>query len=127
VPFDAAARLRALANALPRDVPGRDQLASRVLALRGDAAAIEASLTALDDAMLAAAGRRLDDEERAALERAVDRRLDPLRDRFDAAQLEQAAVRLRARELRRRVGLPLLSLFSPDAELPPAGEEAPGD
>ena len=114
--LDSAARLEALARALPPDLPNREWVAQAVLGLRGDAAEIEAGLIALDDAMLAAAAARLDDEEKASLESWVERRLDAMRDRLDEAELTSGAHRLRSRELRRRAALPLLSLFSKDAE-----------
>jgi hypothetical protein len=110
------ARLEALVRALPADLPDRDWIARGVLALRGDAAEIESGLIAIDDAMLAAAAARLDAEEKASLDVWVERRLDTMRDRLDEAELAAGADRLRSRELRRRAALPLLSLFSKDAE-----------
>jgi hypothetical protein len=114
--LDSAVRLRALAAAIPRDLPGAAAIARRVSELRGDPASIEAALVTLDDALLAAATAALDAAGTAALDRAIDRRLGAMRDRFDSEQLASAAARLRTRELRRRAHLPLLSLFSPDAE-----------
>jgi hypothetical protein len=114
--LDTAARLRALAAAIPAELAGAERIARRVAELGGDAAAVEAALIALDDALLEAAGAALDAEERASLERWVERRLVSLSGRFDAEELARAAARLRSRELRRRAGLPLLSLFSADAE-----------
>jgi hypothetical protein len=114
--LDIPARLAALAGSVPGSFPGADRIASSVRALRGDAAVVEAGLVALDDAMLESAEGRLDAGEKAELDRFVERRLDGLRERFDADALARAASRLRARELRRRGSLPLLSLFSPDAE-----------
>jgi hypothetical protein len=114
--LDIRARLASLAGAIPADFPQRASVARRLLDLGGDAAAVEAALVAIDDAMLERAEAGLDAEERAALDRWVERRLDSLRERFDAEQLTRTAIRLRSRELRRRAGLPLLSLFSSDAE-----------
>jgi hypothetical protein len=114
--LDAAARLRALARSIPAAFPDADRIGASVLALRGDAAAVEAGLAVLDDDMLDRADAGLDDDARAELDRFVERRVDALRERFDEGELARAAARLRARELRRRCGLPLLSLFSPDAE-----------
>lgn len=120
--LDLAARQRALARSIPAGFPDADRIARSVLELGGDAAVIEAGLVVLDDAMLESAAAQLHAEEKAALERWVERRLDSLRERFDAGELARAATRLRSRELRRRAGLPLLSLFSPEAE--PGGENA---
>lgn len=114
--LDTGARLEALARSIPAGFPDADLIARRVLELRGDAAAVEAALVAIDDAMLESAAAQLDAEERGALDRWVERRLESLRERFDSDQLTRAATRLRSRELRRRAGLPLLSLFSPEAE-----------
>jgi hypothetical protein len=114
--LDVRARLTALARSIPAGWPDAESIAQRVLALEGDAAAIESALIAIDDAMLEAAAKRLDAAEAAALDSWVERRLEPLRARFDAAELARAAGRLRSRELRRRAGLPLLSLFSADAD-----------
>ena len=49
--------------------------------------------------------------------------MDAMRDRLDESELASGADRLRARELRRRAALPLLSLFSKDAEK--VGDSAP--
>ena len=78
---------RALARSIPAGFPGADRIARRVLELRGDAAAVEAALIAIDDAMLESAAARLDAEESGALDRWVERRLDSLRERFDSDQL----------------------------------------
>jgi hypothetical protein len=121
--LDTEARLHSLARAIPAAFPGAGRIGASVLALGGDAAAVEAGLVRLDDAMLDSADAGLDADARAELDRFVERRLDALRERFDEAELARAAARLRARELRRRTGLPLLSLFSPDAEN--AGESTP--
>jgi hypothetical protein len=120
--LDAAARLRALARSIPEGWPGAAAIAQQILALRGDAAAIESALIALDDSLLEQAATRLDAAEAAALEGWVQRRLEPLRARFDEAELIRAAARLRSRELRKRAGLPLLSLFSTDAEAQESAE-----
>ena len=114
--LDAAARLTALARSSPEEGPGAAGIAQQIRSLSGDAAAIESALVVLDDALLESAGARLEAPERAALDAWVERRLDGLRARFEPDELARAAARLRSRELRRRAGLPLLSLFSPDAE-----------
>jgi hypothetical protein len=108
--------LAALARSIPATFPEAERVAAEVRGLRGDTAAVESGLVALDDAMLASAEARLDVDTKAEIDGFVERRLDSLRERFDTDELARAATRLRARELRRRLGLPLLSLFSPDAE-----------
>jgi hypothetical protein len=114
--FNAPARLRALARSIPDGWPGAEGIAQRLRSLQGDAAAIESTLVELDDGLLETAAARLDEAERAALDLWVEQRLESLRPRFEPDELARAAARLRSRELRRRAGLPLLSLFSPDAE-----------
>jgi hypothetical protein len=114
--FDLGARLRALAAALPAAYPGRDLLAGRVAALAGDPQAVEEALSALDREMLAAAAASLDGAARAAVEAAAERTLAGLRGRLPAEELERARDRLTHQVLRQRLGLPVLSLFSPDAE-----------
>ena len=114
--FDAKSRLRSLADAVPQGWPRADGLVEQILALEGDAARIEAQLASLDDRMLAVAGARLTAAESAELDAWVAARLEPLAERFAPDDVARAAARLRLREMRRRAGLPLLSLFSLDAE-----------
>ncbi|HVR30280.1 MAG TPA: hypothetical protein VMS86_12190 [Thermoanaerobaculia bacterium] len=114
--FDSARRLRSLASAIPSEWPRAAALAQQIVALEGEAAAIESALAAIDDRMLEEAAQRLGPAAAAALDAWVEERVAGLRARFTAEDRALAAARLRSRELRRRAGLPLLSLFSPDAE-----------
>lgn len=114
--LDLEARLRALAAALPAGFPGSPALADRLVALTGDPPAMEEELAALDRGMLAAAAAALDPAARAAVDAAVERTLDSLRGRLPAEELERARERLAQQVLRERLALPVLSLFSPDAE-----------
>jgi hypothetical protein len=114
--LDTERRVRALAGAIPPGWARDGGIPERVLALRGDAAAVESALVAIDDQMLASAAARLSASETAELDAWVRDRLEPLRSRFDPDEIASAAHRLRSRELRRRASLPLLSLFSADAE-----------
>ncbi len=118
-----APRLRALASALPAGLPAAEGLAARITALgRGagvDPRAVEAELSQLDVRLLAAAEAGLGDEERSALEAAVEETLGRLRSRLPTAEVEGARQRLELQLLRRRLGLPVLSLFSPEAEPAP--------
>jgi hypothetical protein len=108
--FDIASRLKNLAEAVPAGFAGR------VLALHGDAPAVEAALSALDREMLAAAELSLDEALRQEVEAAVEKTLAALRGRLPAGELERSRERLTHQVLRQRLGLPLLSLFSPEAE-----------
>ena len=116
--FEVAPRLAALAAALPRELPGKDLLAARITALDGDAQAVEERLAALDREMLDGATAALDGEVRAEIGAAVEKTLASLAGRLPAEELERSRERLARQALRRRRGLPVLSLFSPEAEPP---------
>ncbi len=111
--LDIASRLRNLSKAVPVE------LAEKVLvliALDADAPTVEAALSALDREMLAAASASLDGSLKDEVSRAVDSTLDALRGRLSAEELEKSRDRLTHQVLRRRLGLPVLSLFSPEAD-----------
>ena len=116
--FEVAPRLAALAAALPRTLPGRDHLAGRIGALDGDPQAVEERLASLDREMLDAATAALDGESSAEIGAAVEKTLASLGGRLPAEELERSRERLARQALRRRLGLPVLSLFSPEAETP---------
>lgn len=116
--FDVSARLRALAAVLPQTLPLREEIASRITALEGSPQSVEELLSGVDREMLAAAGASLDEPARAELETAVEKTLAGLRARLPAEELERSRERLRSQILRQRLGLPVLSLFSPEAEIP---------
>ncbi len=110
--LDIALRLRNLAASVPVE------LAERVLllaALDADAPAVEAALAALDREMLAAASAALEGSLKDDVSRAVDSTLDALRGRLGDGELEASRERLTHQVLRRRLSLPVLSLFSPEA------------
>jgi hypothetical protein len=111
--FEVAPRLAALAAALPRDLHA---LSARIAALDGDAQAVEERLASLDREMLDAATAALDGETRAEIDAAVEKTLASLGGRLPAEELERSRERLTRQALRRRMGLPVLSLFSPEAE-----------
>jgi len=114
--LDVPARLEALAAALPSKLPGRDELAAAIRALSGPPEAVEESLTRLDEDALDAAERRLRAAGRAELERQAEASLAAVAGRLPAAEIATARGRLLRRLLRRRIGLPVLSLFAPEAE-----------
>lgn len=117
--FEVAPRLAALAAALPAGFSGREALATRLNALlnslTGDPQQIEEQLSAMDREMLDRAAEGLDGETRSELEAAVEKTLASLGGRLPAAELESSRERLARQILRRRLGLPVLSLFSPEA------------
>lgn len=111
--FEVAPRLAALAAALPQELSA---LAGRIAALDGDAQAVEERLAALDREMLDAASAALDGEASAEIGAAVEKTLASLKGRLPAEELERSRERLVRQALRRRLELPVLSLFSPEAE-----------
>jgi hypothetical protein len=114
--FDLGARLRALAAALPEACPNREELAIRIAGLTGDPQTVEERLAELDREMLAASSAALDDGARSEIGAAVEKTLAALRGRLPADELERSRDRLISQVLRQRLHLPVLSLFSPDAE-----------
>jgi hypothetical protein len=131
--FDAAARLRGLAAALPADLAGAAALKARLAALSNaglDAQGVEERLADLDRATLDGALAALAGDERSALDASVEKVLAALGGRLPAAEIERARERLARQVLRDRLGLPTLSLFSPEALAAevgsPPGETARG-
>jgi hypothetical protein len=115
-PLDVAPRLAAIADALPEEIPGREELASRVLGLAGESEAVEGALAELDRELLERAAAGLDDGARSELDTAVESTLATLAARLPPEDLASARERLRRQLLRRRLSLPVLSLFSPEAQ-----------
>jgi len=114
--FEVAPRLAALAAALPRALAGRETLAARVTSLQGDPQDVEERLAVLDREMLDGMAAGLDAEERGEIGAAVEKTLALLGGRLPADEIATSRERLFRQTLRRRLGLPLLSLFSPEAE-----------
>jgi hypothetical protein len=120
--LDLAVRLANLAAALPDTLVDRDAFRERLRALGGDPRTIEERLAALDREMLDGAFRSLDGDGRTEVDAAVEKTLGALTGRLPADEIERSRERLRTQVLRRRLGLPVLSLFSPEA----AGKSLPG-
>lgn len=114
--FEVPPRLAALAASLPVNLPDRETLAARIVSLDGDPQEVEERLSALDREMLDAAGDGLDEAAGAEISAAVEKTLASLGGRLPAEELERSRERLARQALRRRLGLPVLSLFSPEAE-----------
>jgi hypothetical protein len=117
LPFEVAPRLAALAAALPKTLSGRAELVVRLAALAGDPQHVEEGLAALDREMLATAEAGLDEEGRSEVASTVEKTLAVLAGRLPAEELASSRERLTWQILRRRLGLPVLSLFSPEAEV----------
>ena len=110
--FEVAPRLAALAASLPE----RKALAARVTSLSGDPQEVEERLAVLDREMLDQAWGGLDGEARSEVEAAVEKTLASLAGRLTAGELASSRERLVRQTLRRKLGLPVLSLFSPEAQ-----------
>lgn len=110
--LDIPARLDCLAASLP---PNLNAVAVQVHQMKGDAETIEQDLAELDREVV----RQVTDELQPAEVEAVDRELADslasMAQRLPAGELERATVRLREEILRRRMKLPVLSIFSPEA------------
>ncbi|HJX30055.1 MAG TPA: hypothetical protein VJ885_19295 [Thermoanaerobaculia bacterium] len=115
-PFDPSARLQALAASLPAGLVGRDGFTARIVAISGEPQDIEEQLAVLDRELLKSAEASLDGSERAEVEAAVEKTLSGLRGRLPAGELESSRERLTWQVLRQRLALPVLSLFSPEAD-----------
>src|SRR5204863_9551472 len=70
-PLDVPARLKALAESLPKDLPRRQQLAAAIAALQGSPPEIEAALTEIDAAILTEAVAALDPEAQKEIDRTL--------------------------------------------------------
>jgi hypothetical protein len=114
--FEVAPRLAALAAALPSALAGRTDWAARITGLSGAPQEVEDRLASLDRILLDATVSGLTAEARADLDAAVEKTLALLRGRLPADEIETSRERLLRQTLRRRLGLPVLSLFSPEAE-----------
>ena len=125
-PFEVPPRLAALAVALPADLPDRETVAARIAALEGNPQEVEDRLSSLDREMVDAAADGLEPETRIEIGETVEKTLAALGSRLPAEEVEHSRERLTRQILRRRLGLPLLSLFSPEAEPALPGGPAAG-
>jgi hypothetical protein len=114
-PLDVAARLAALAAALPADLAGREAWGELLRGLGGETEAVEAALARLDDELVESERAALSEELRRDIEAGAARTLAALAERLPADEVAAARQRLERQLLRRRRGLPVLSLFSPEA------------
>lgn len=116
--FDGEARLEALAAALPATLVDREHWVAALLACADGAGseATEAALEALDRELLAAVLADLDAATRSALESEVEVAVTRLGDRLTGDDQARTRERLTRDRVRRRLGLPVLSLFAPEAE-----------
>jgi hypothetical protein len=116
--LDLAGRLRNLAASLPETLPGREGWVGSLANLNGDPQSIEHRLSELDREMVDTVLRSLDGDARSEIDAAVEKTLGSLIGRLPAEEIERSRERLVSQVLRRRLGLPVLSLFSPEAAGP---------
>lgn len=117
-PIRVEERLRRLAASLGADLPDGERWRRSIAELRGELPEVENELAEIDRRLLLELARGLSDSEREAHLAAVARALEPLRSRLPPDELETAGAHLRARLLRQKFRLPVLSLFAPEAREP---------
>ncbi len=113
--LDLTARLANLAASLPEHLSERDAMAEKIRSLQGDAETVEGRLAELDREFFRSATLGLAAAEVEVVERELAASRAALAGRLPAEELERAGDRLREEILRRRLGLPVLSLFAPEA------------
>jgi|GEM_PF-434799 hypothetical protein len=132
--FDLTGRLHRLAEALPEELAERPGWVARIEALAGttgddvageasddepdmpDMEAVEAELGHLDGELLTAAAEALPEAVAGELEREAERALARWQGRLPEEEALRSHAHLYRRLLRERIRLPVLSLFSPEAE-----------
>lgn len=112
----AAARLAALAAAVPETLAEAPELRRRITGLSGPLVEIEDGLAALEREVLRQIRDRLPSEARAELDRRVGQALANAA--VPSAARDELRASLETQSLRRLCGLPVLSLFSPVAQGP---------
>lgn len=119
-----AQRLDLLRSELPSGLSGVEAawrgLSEMISEAPAAAPEVEERLEVIEAELLAALERALGPDDRVALEAGIDRSLAPLAQRLSPRALGSARERLWREALRRHHGLPVLSLFSPEAR----GEKA---
>ncbi|MDY7095996.1 MAG: hypothetical protein SX243_23725 [Acidobacteriota bacterium] len=93
-----------------------ESFSARIRGLEGSSPEVERRLADLDQELLERASDGLSAELREELEGEVESALAKLAGRLPETELERARERLRRQLLRRRLALPVLSLFAPEAE-----------
>lgn len=104
-----------LLGALAAAVPGHGPLRERIRALQGGPEEVERQLVELEREALAEIERSLTADQVRDVEQTVERAVAGLT-HLTAHGRRDVGKRLRVQELRRRAGLPVLSLFAPEAQ-----------
>ena len=118
--FDIEARLGGLARAVSTAAERQPSLCALATELQdmdpeSDVEAVEKRLAELDERWLERAAASLDSSERQQLEAQLRDALAFYEDRFPEPASPAVEERLRSEALRRLLGLPVLSLFAPEA------------
>jgi hypothetical protein len=116
VEMDIGARLQSLAAALPAALPERDRRCRQILELEGGIQDVEHELSLLDRRLMEELRSGITPELTAEIERDVAAVLARLETRLPADERPAVRDRLFEQAVRRRSGLPVLSLFSPEAQ-----------
>lgn len=110
-------RLQRLEAALPEAFPGRDETVAELRALEG-VGEVEPRLAEIDRRGLDRLAAALSPDALDAISTEVERLLAAHGGRLEETETAGARARLRDQALRRRWGIPVLSLFSPEAQEP---------
>jgi len=116
VELDVGARLSSLAAALPESLPERDRLYRQILELEGGIQDVEHELSLLDRQVMEGLRAGITPEVTAEIERGVSEVLARLETRLPADERPAVRDRLFDQAVRRQAGLPVLSLFSLEAQ-----------
>lgn len=111
-PIDVAARVHHLSGLLTtsQGVPG--DLAARVAALSGTPETVESALLGLDREMIDRAAENLDATSLEEIRDSIAQSLTKLQSRLDVTETSRVSERLWREGIRRRLRLPVLSLFA---------------
>ena len=111
-PIDVPARLRRLSEILIDSGSAANELAERVINLEGTPEVVEAALAQLDREMIETAANELGEARLAEIERSIEESMTELRSRLEQSEASRMRRRLLREGIRRRLDLPVLSLFA---------------
>jgi len=111
-PIDVPARLRRLSEILIDSGSAANELAERVTNLEGTPEVVEAALAQLDREMIETAANELGEARLAEIERSIEESMTELRSRLEQSEASRMRRRLLREGIRRRLDLPVLSLFA---------------
>ena len=115
-PIDVPSRLGALVEALPAAIPRRDRYKDKILQLVGNVDEVETALSLLDTELLEDVRNSLNPETEADIAADLEKSLERLTPRIAQEELAETRQQLYQQALRRRIGLPVLSLFAPETQ-----------